>query len=174
MADLLLPRSPFAGLLKPGVHGRTGTNGVRIRDMSDRPVHVITGGLADTAPACRPLGEGWLVVTAPAQGVWIGDRAEGAPPALDGAALTDLTGSRAMLRLEGPAWRDVLSAFVPLDLHATAFAEGAAAATIAGYMPLMLWRPAGLDGVEIATYRSFAGSFWHMVERASEPVGFTV
>ena len=50
----------------------------------------------------------------------------------------------------------------------------AAAASVAGYMPVVLWRAAGLEGVEIATYRSFAGSLWHMVERAAEPFGFHI
>lgn len=175
MVETLAYRSPLEGLLRPGTHGRAGTPGVQIRDGSDRSIVSFSGQRAAQAPGCVRYGDGWLVTSSPDQSLWVGDsydvRIQRAP---DGTLTTDLSGSRAILKLEGAAWREVISALVPIDVHPEIFPNGAAAASVAGYMPVVLWRAAGLEGVEIATYRSFAGSLWHMVERAAEPFGFHI
>lgn len=175
MAEPLACRSPFEGLLKPGRHGRAGPPGVSIRDGSHRAIASFAGGQAAAGPGCARLGAGWLVISSPDQSLWVGDGYDvPVPRAPDGSMTTDLTGSRAILTLEGAAWREVIAAFAPIDVHPDVFTEGSAAATVAGYMPVLLWRPAGLDGVVIAAYRSFAGSLWHLVERAAEPIGFEI
>ncbi len=91
--------------------------------------------------------------------------------ALDGS-VTDLTGSRAILRVSGPSWRDALSTLLPIDLHPNAFGPGAAAATYAAHLSMLVWHDAAADAVEIAVYRSFAGALLHAVEVAAAPVGY--
>jgi sarcosine oxidase subunit gamma len=169
-------RSPLSGLLLPGRHGRKGRAGVTIADASSRAILLAAGETFPRAPGCVRSGAGLLVTVTPGQALWIGDSLLAAPPAgLSSAGhLTDLTGSRAILRIAGPRWRDVVSAFVPLDIHPTVFPEGAAAATLGAHLSLTLWRPPGLDGLEIAAYRSFAGALVHAVTTAAAAVGYDV
>jgi heterotetrameric sarcosine oxidase gamma subunit len=93
----------------------------------------------------------------------------------DLAAVSDQTGSYAVLRLTGPCVRDTLAKFVPLDLHARVFDPGSAASTIASHIPVTLWRlPDGSGGLpvfEIAAPRSYAGSFWHVVVESAAEFG---
>lgn len=172
MADRLDPRSPFDALLVMGNHGRVGASGVIIRDRSARAIYAFHGGDLPSHSCCARLETGWLVTTAPDQGLWFADRSEATAPTISNSAVTDLSGSRAILSVEGLAWREVVSAFLPVDLDPRVFFEGGAAASVGGHMPLTLWRPAGLDGIELCTYRSYAGSFWHMVEHSARMVGF--
>jgi len=94
----------------------------------------------------------------------------------DLAAVSDQTGGYAVLRLTGLRVRGALAKFIPLDLHARAFAPGAAASTSASHIPVTLWRLAdGSDGLpvfEIAAPRSYAGSFWHVVTESAAEFGF--
>jgi methylglutamate dehydrogenase subunit D len=93
----------------------------------------------------------------------------------DLAAISDQTGSYAVLRLTGPRLRDTLAKFVPLDLHTRVFDPGAAASTVASHVPVTLWRlpddSAGLPVFEIAAPRSYARSFWHVVVESAAEFG---
>jgi sarcosine oxidase subunit gamma len=94
----------------------------------------------------------------------------------DAATVSDQIGSYAVLRLTGPRVRDALAKFVPLDLHARVFDPGSAASTLAAHIPVMLWRlEDGADGLpvfEVAAPRSYAGSFWHVVDESAAEFGF--
>lgn len=91
------------------------------------------------------------------------------------AAVSDQTGSYAVLRLTGPRLADALAKFVPLDLHPRVFDPGSAASTIASHVAVTLWRlpdgPAGLPVFEIAAPRSYASSFWHVVVESAAEFG---
>jgi methylglutamate dehydrogenase subunit D len=93
----------------------------------------------------------------------------------DLAAVSDQSGSYAVLRLTGPRLRDTLAKFVPLDLHPRVFDPGSAAATIASHIPVTLWRlpdsSASLPVFEIAAPRSYASSFWHVVVESAAEFG---
>lgn len=85
---------------------------------------------------------------------------------LDGlAAVADQSAGYAMLRLQGPALRQVFAKGVNIDLHPDAFAVGDVAATAIAHIGVTLWRlDDGADGApvfELALFRSMAGSFWH-------------
>lgn len=172
MADGFARMSPFEGHFYLGTYGRPGAPGVTIRDVSARVLFGLVGG--SFAEGVVPLGDGLRVQSAPDQALWIGD--EGTmPPAGDGALIvTDLSGSRAILRVDGPAWRMVLAAFLPIDLSPQSFPEGSAAATYGLHVSLTLWRPPGVDGVEIAAYRSYAGALWHGVAHAAQEAGYQI
>lgn len=167
----LQPRSPFAALIKPGVHGRPGQSGLVIEDVSLRGLASVV--LAAPAPfGAGRRGSATYVTTQPDQTLVVGDRGAMLDlPALDGP-VTDLTGSRAILRVSGPAWREALSAVLPVDLHPSAFGPGAAAATYAAHLSMLVWRADAAEAVEIAVYRSFAGALLHAVEAAAAPYGY--
>jgi sarcosine oxidase subunit gamma len=92
------------------------------------------------------------------------------------AAVTDQSGAHALLRLSGAQIRSTLAKMLPLDLHPRVFAIGAAAATAAAQVPVLVWRledsPAGLAVFEIAVARSLCVSFWHSLTQSAAEFGF--
>jgi sarcosine oxidase subunit gamma len=91
------------------------------------------------------------------------------------AAVSDQSDGYAVLRLTGPMLRNALAKIVPIDLHSRAFKPGDVASTVASHMGVTLWRlPDGPDGstvVEIAVFRSLAGSFWHALSLSAAEFG---
>lgn len=98
-------------------------------------------------------------------------------PLLDGlAAVADQTDGYVAIRLTGPSVRDTLAKLVPIDVHPSAFAVGAAASTVTAHIGVTLWRlPDRSDGAafEIVLFRSLAHSFWHGLAEAAAEFGFT-
>jgi len=122
-------------------------------------VHAVLSAMGLGFPAPNRVISGQtsrIVWTGRAQAFVIGAE----PPALDGlAAVTDQSDGWIALTLTGPAAADVLMRLVPLDLRAAAFADGRAARSGLGHMPLILWRDAA--GFTILTFRSMARTAWH-------------
>jgi len=56
----------------------------------------------------------------------------------DEGAVIDVSASRIILELSGPASRDVLASCCPLDLHPRAFLQGRCAQSIVGRVPVLL------------------------------------
>lgn len=97
---------------------------------------------------------------------------------LDGlAAVADQSDGYALLRLEGPALRQVLAKGVNIDLHPGAFPVGDVAATAIAHIGVTLWRLEDADGTprfELALFRSMAGSFWHWLAQSAGEWGLRV
>ncbi|HEV7263320.1 MAG TPA: sarcosine oxidase subunit gamma family protein [Falsiroseomonas sp.] len=204
MADLtMLSRSPLAGHLPPGRHGRAdGPPGVAVTERGDLAAASLAlragqGAALATAlldgfglalpqrAGCTAAGALELVWTGPGQ--WLAldagrkdvarfGFARALAARLGGAAsVTDLTGARAVLRLSGPAVREMLAKLVPIDLDESVFPPGAAALTLAGHMGVTLWRPpTAKDAWHIACYRSFGESLAHDVLEAAAEFGCEV
>lgn len=195
MADLVAP--------SPGRHGfADGAPGVVVTPVADIALAAIssragaeaplaermmaaTGLVLPVRPACVTAGGIGLVWSGPGQ--WLAFRrgvaglarfgfAPDLAAALGSAAsVTEMTGSRAILRLSGAHARDALAKIVPLDLDETAFPAGAAALTNGGYMPLQIWRLAAEEPVfEVACYRSYGGSLADAVLQAAREHGCEV
>jgi len=80
------------------------------------------------------------------------------------AAITDQSDGRAILRVSATVAK--LQKLVPIDLHETVFAENATALTLAGHIPVQIWRTK--DGFELCCFRSFAESLYHSLVEACE------
>jgi sarcosine oxidase subunit gamma len=80
------------------------------------------------------------------------------------AAITDQSDGRAILRVTAPAAK--LQKLVPIDLHESAFGPNATALTLAGHIPIQIWRTA--DGFDLCCFRSFAESLYHSLVEACE------
>ena len=189
----LIARSPFAGLTArcgstPGV-----TASVR-DDVGIAAIQVRHGQGAALARAWRehtgmalPRGperveDGGIGIVGTGPQAWLATK-EGAGNAfaaeldtvLTGiASVTDQGDGYALLRLAGPKVRAMLAKLVPLDLHDRAFPVGAVAGTVAAHMGALLWRlpDAGESTViEIAVFRSMAGSLWHAVSQSAAEFG---
>jgi sarcosine oxidase subunit gamma len=92
------------------------------------------------------------------------------------ASVTDQSDGYAVLRLTGPRLRDALAKMLPIDVHPRAFKIGDVAATVAFHVGATLWRlDDGADGapiIEVAIFRSLAGTFWHALSDSAAEFGF--
>lgn len=85
------------------------------------------------------------------------------------AALCDQSDAWARLVIEGPAARDVLARFVPIDLSSDACPPGSARRTLLGHMNALLLHP-GKDRFEVVVFRSMVGTAVHDITRAMHSV----
>jgi sarcosine oxidase, subunit gamma len=79
------------------------------------------------------LGPNWWLLDSPAGSAPVAGTA--------GVSAVDVSASRVVLRLSGPAAVDVLAHGCSLDLHPTVFAVGATASTLLAKAPVVLARP---------------------------------
>ncbi|MGJ5206171.1 sarcosine oxidase subunit gamma [Bradyrhizobium sp. HKCCYLR20261] len=89
-------------------------------------------------------------------------------------SVVDQSGGYAVVRVGGPAIRDVLAKGFPIDLHDRAFPPGAAATTVVGHIGAIMWRNADEHGhpcFDIAVFRSLSQSFWRWFSDAAAEFG---
>ncbi len=92
-----------------------------------------------------------------------------APPAMEGAALTDQSDGWSVLSLTGASAVDVLSRHLPTDLRLGAFPVGQVLRTQLNHMNAVVLR---LDeaAFQIMVFRSMARTAWHEMEDAMHMV----
>jgi len=91
-------------------------------------------------------------------------------PALSAyAALTDQSDAWTHLVLEGPATREVLARWVPVDLSPGALPDGSTIRTLLGHMTTLILHPAG-DRFDLLVFRSMADTAWHELTHAMRAV----
>jgi sarcosine oxidase subunit gamma len=73
------------------------------------------------------------------------------------AAIVDQSDGKVIFAVAAPA--RTLQKLLPIDLHESAFAPDATALTLAGHIPVQIWR-AG-EGWRLACFRSFAQPLYH-------------
>jgi sarcosine oxidase subunit gamma len=74
------------------------------------------------------------------------------------AAITDQTDGRAVFYVAGPHATEALAKLVPIDLHESVFSPYGTALTLAGHIPVQLWREG--EVFALACFRSFAHSLY--------------
>lgn len=99
-------------------------------------------------------------------------------------AVTDISDSRAVIRLSGPRARQVLQKACPMDLHPQHFGAGQCAHTRLAKAAALIHlvadeSPAGQSGpggpeFDIYVVRSFAEYVWHWLESAGQEYGVAV
>lgn len=85
------------------------------------------------------------------------------------AALSDQSDAWSRLMLEGPAARDVLARFVPIDLSPGVCPPGSARRTLLGHMPVLILHSGG-DRFELLVFRSMTGTAMHELTHAMQAV----
>jgi len=88
------------------------------------------------------------------------------------ASVADHSSGRAVMRLEGPAVREVLAKGLAVDIDSRVFADGAAAVTNIGHMGVLVWRDG--EAFDLAVFRSFAGSFYGWLQASAAEFGIDV
>lgn len=89
-------------------------------------------------------------------------------------AVNDVSQGRVVIRIGGPAARDVLAKACPVDLHPRAFGENACAVTVMAHVTAAVRRVGGGDEFDIYAARGFALHFWQWLTRASAEYGYEV
>lgn len=200
MAEIRLqPRSPFAGLLKPGRHGaRDGAAGVTLSERTGLALFVISAAagkasevaakMASVTGLDLPMGSnrvsksGFAVIgTAPGQWLVVAESKEArALPAMLAVALkglatvVDLSDGKAVLRISGPRARDTLAKGCSLDLHRSAFNPGSAGTTPVALIDCVIWQVDETPSYDLAVPASFAESFWSWLTASAAEYGYTV
>ncbi len=87
------------------------------------------------------------------------------------ASVSDQSNGYAVLRIAGPAARDLLSRGAFIDFHPSVFGPGSAAVTTIAHIGVMLWQLDDAPTFEVALFRSYAASFWHWIEATSAAIG---
>ncbi|HWK47557.1 MAG TPA: sarcosine oxidase subunit gamma family protein [Stellaceae bacterium] len=79
------------------------------------------------------------------------------------AALVDLSQARSVVRLTGPAWRDLLAKGVRIDLHPKTLPPGSSVQTMFGRIAVTLHVLPSGEGADLLVYRGFALTLWEML-----------
>ena len=126
------------------------------------PCTTVFGFELPEAPKRVAAGNVAFVGTGP--GKWLAISEHGADLDLSGmAAVVDQSDAWGVMRVEGPAAREMLQQRLPIDLHPRDFGPGDAAATSLGHIGVLLWQLDDAPSYEIAAPRSYAGSFCHVL-----------
>lgn len=90
-------------------------------------------------------------------------------------SLVDLSGGQTVIRIGGPAWRDVLGSACTLDLHPRAFQASFCAQTVLAHSNVLLINVDADErgeAIDIVVRRSFADHLLHWLIDAAKEVGF--
>jgi sarcosine oxidase subunit gamma len=112
----------------------------------------------------------WLILTAPGDETDLIARLRTALAELH-AAVTDVSGNRARLRLSGPHARDVLAKGCGLDLHPSRFRTGQCAQTILARTGIILHQVDDRPTFDLFPRRSFAEYAWMWLKDAMAEYG---
>ncbi|MEQ8818142.1 MAG: sarcosine oxidase subunit gamma family protein [Thalassobaculum sp.] len=196
-ATLPARRSPLDGVWTPGDHGAVGPGGPGVTmtrrlglsavqldaraGTADAVRHAIAAALGVALPAAGHATSGgdvralwlgpdrWLLMAADGFGLEPKLR-DAAGPA--GGIVVDQGHGRAILRLEGPAVRDVLAKGTGVDLHPRAFAEHAVAQTGLFHLTATLDRRRGTGRFDVHVMRGFAVSLFESLCEAAAEYGY--
>lgn len=112
----------------------------------------------------------WLVVTPPGRETAVVGELEAALAEVR-AAVVDVTGNRARLRLAGPRARDVLAKGCSLDLHPRAFRPGQCAQTLLARAGVLIHQIDDAPSFDVYPRRSFAEYVWAWLRDAGAEYG---
>lgn len=176
MAEPSTYRSALEAVYEPGSFGAANP-GLTIRErrgLSIQSVAALTdypgGPLSPMVGEVTIIGDARIHAIAPDRWLVIGPSPE---TLASGLAVNDVGFGRTVLRIEGPAARDVLAKGCPLDLHPAAFGPDRSAQTLLGPFTVLIDCIAP-DAFDIFVNRSFGEDFWGWLSRASAEYGYTV
>lgn len=197
MSDISLSaRSALATVAIPGRHGAAGTPGVMLAELRGLALASLAGrgenigaltaaverefGMAlPSRPSRAAQSTAAIVWSGHNQWLAIGEASGDLVRRLAACAgdlgyVTDLTGSRTIMRISGPRARDGLMKLLPIDLDEAAFGVGSAASTVAAHMPVHVWQTDEAPAYEIAVPRSYGPSLFRSLSAAFAEYGFSV
>lgn len=90
------------------------------------------------------------------------------------ASLTDQGEGRTVIRVSGPASRNVIATGVPLDLHPRAFRPGDVALAHANHIAVTFWQIDDAPTYEFAVARGYARCFWTWLRDSGARYGIDI
>lgn len=181
---------------RPGPHGSPGAPGVALGEVGglafaaicaragrtealSRGLEQRLGIALPTRPARTAHGANAVIWSGPGQWLGIGLRQGDFLPLLadiagDLASITDLTGSRVVIRVACAGARRPHEGPADIDLHPRTFKPGDAAHIVASHMPTQLWQTDAEPTYEIACTLSYALSLWRNLSAAVAEYGYRV
>ena len=124
-------------------------------------------------PRAAFVGNRTLVGTGP--GAWLVieeraalDFADVLQQTLNGlASVSDQSGAYSVHRLSGLGSRTLLQRGAAIDFHPANFSTGSAATTVIEHIGVVLWQVDEQPTYDVATFRSYAGSFCHWLDKTA-------
>ncbi|MCG8544997.1 MAG: hypothetical protein MJE12_12390 [Alphaproteobacteria bacterium] len=89
------------------------------------------------------------------------------------APALDLSHSRWLIRIEGPAAADLLARLAPVDFDTAAFAAGGFVQTAIHHVAVLIHR-VGPETFEVYAPVTWAASLWHLICDTAAPFGYRV
>ncbi len=130
---------------------------------------------ADMPSGPRAIVAGTRTILGTGPGTWLIlaedpglDFAEALTQKLAGlASVSDQSSGYVVQRFSGPTARLLLQRGVAIDLHPDVFRAGTVATTVIAHIGVILWQVDDRPTYDIASSRSYAGSFRHWLERTA-------
>jgi len=176
-------RSALEGHAAPGTYGadRGAGPGVTLGERRPSAIMQIHGAPPEPrlTEALSPLGALTLMWTGPGQ--WLAVSHEHDPSGLradlaerlDGtdATVTDLSHARTVVRVAGPAARDLLAKGCPADVDA--LRHGECVASMLGHLNALI-HCTGDEDFDVYVFRSFGLSLWEWLEQGAGEFGYRI
>lgn len=177
-------RSALERHYQVGRFGATGsdTPALVLNERRGLAMAQVNGAPAEHGPAplgCVSENNMTLLWTGPGQWFAVSEslRANELPAALaerlsaSDATITDLSHARSVLRVSGPAWRELLAKGCPADIDA--MAPGTCIASLLSHFTVVIHCVSN-ETADIYVFRSFAASLWEWLRGGAEEFGYTV
>mgnify|MGYP002267149987 CR=1 FL=1 len=87
------------------------------------------------------------------------------------ATISDLSHARTVLRVSGPAWKDLLAKGCPADIDA--MAPGDCVASLLSHFTVVI-HCTGADSADVYVFRSFGASLWEWLRGGAAEFGYIV
>lgn len=124
----------------------------------------VLGVVLPTTPVRIAVDDGLYLWSGPNSWLAVGAAPAALAPISPYAAITDQTDGRAVFYVAGPNAPEALAKLVPIDLHESVFPPNGTALTLAGHIPVQLWREG--EVFALACFRSFAHSLYESLTEA--------
>lgn len=169
---------------QPGTFGASGPGapGITLDERRDLAMAQVNGAPEGNGPA--PLGssrdgDAILLWTGPGQWFAVSESLDAGAlvAALEerlsssDATVSDLSHARTVVRVGGPAWRDLLAKGCPADIDA--LAPGDCVASLLSHFTVIIHCVAD-DAADVYVFRSFGASLWEWLRGGAEEFGYTV
>jgi len=190
MVEALNPRSALESAYTPGPFGAVGdVPGVELaerrnvslvhvecRDDDAESVLKLADTLGTALPAAGKAAEKdgrrvlWL---GPARWLATGKTIPDLATAAPGAAINDVSSAKTVIRISGPASRDVLASGCPLDLDPDVFKPAMAATSLIGHYTVLI-DCIDADTFDLYVARGYGLSFWQWLTACAAEFGGVV
>lgn len=175
-------RSALERHYQPGRYGVSGAEGVTLAERRGLTIAQVNGAPEEEGPApltARTTDGLVSLWTGPGQWLVVSERAT--PQELvaqleerlssSGAAITDLSHARTVVRIAGDAWRDLLAKGCPADVDA--MKRGDCIASLSSHFSVVIHCVAD-DTADVYVFRSFGASLWDWLRGGAEEFGYSV